>query len=290
MLNRRDVLLGLFILVFFIGFVFIVLLTLTAKSVGSFRVSQKRVAIIEIIGPIINPGPVVEKLERYMKNSSIPAIVIRLDTPGGGVAASQEIYETIIKSHNAGKKIIASMGAVAASGGYYIATACDTVVANPGTITGSIGVIVNFADFSALYQKIGIDFPVRKSGKYKDIGSSARKMTDEEKALIDSVVMDTYEQFIKAVSEGRDIELDTVRSFADGRVFTGRQAKNIGLVDELGTYQDAIDIAGNMVGLGANPPVLKEARNIWEELLIHGITKLQWLKFEQGIPHLLYMM
>ncbi|MCE5251519.1 signal peptide peptidase SppA [bacterium] len=290
MLNKRDIVLGLFILMFFLGFVLIVTIMLSSMSADGFRVAQKRVAVIEIVGPIISPASVVNKLERYMKNNNIPAVVIRLDTPGGGVAASQEIYETIIKARYAGKKIVASMGSVAASGGYYIAAACDTVVANPGTITGSIGVIVNFADFSDLYKKVGIDFPVRKSGKYKDIGSSARKMTDEEKALIDSVIMDTYDQFVTAVSEGRDIDAETVRSFADGRVFTGRQAKERGLVDVMGTYQDAIDIAGTMVGLGVNPPVLKETRTFWEDMLLHGITRLQWLKFEQGEPHLLYLM
>ena len=290
MLNKRDVWLGLFLIASIVSIVIVALLFVTIMSVDGFLISPRSVAVIEILGPIVSSMPVVEKLERYIKNDNIPAIVIRLNTPGGGVVASQEIFETVIKARYAGKKVIASMGAVAASGGYYVAAACDTVIANPGTITGSIGVIINYADFSDLYQKIGIDFPSRKSGKYKDMGSPSRKMTDEEKALLDSVVMDTHEQFVRAVSEGRDIDPDTVRSYADGRIFTGKQAKEIGFVDELGTYQDAIDIAGEMVGLGVDPPVLKEKRYFWEELLLDGITKLQKLGIEQSIPRLQYMM
>lgn len=290
MLNRRDVWIGLFLLASIAGIVIIALLAMAIMSSDGLSISKKSVAVIEIVGPIMSSMPVVEKLESYIKNDNIPVIVIRLNTPGGGVAASQEIYETVIKARHAGKKVVASMGAIAASGGYYIAAACDTVVANPGTITGSIGVIINFADFSELYKKIGIDFPSRKSGKYKDIGSPSRKMTEEEKVLLDSVVMDTYEQFVQAVSEGRDMDLATVRSHADGRIFSGRQAKEIGLVDVLGTYQDAIDIAGDMVGLGVDPPVLRPRKSIWEELLVQGITKIKQLGLEQSVPKLQYMM
>ena len=289
MLNRRDLWLGLSILVFFLVFVFLATLMLKTLSTDGFSVSQKRVAVIEIVGPIFNPMPVIQKLERYIKNDGIPVIVIRLNTPGGGIAATQEIYETVKKARHSGKTVIASMGAIAASGGYYIAAACDTVIANEGTITGSIGVIANFADFSELYQKIGIDFTARKSGKFKDMGSTSRKMTEEEKEILDSVIMDSYDQFVEAVSEGRGLELDVVRTHADGRIFTGRQALDIGLVDIMGTYQDALDLAGNLSGLGDNPPLLKERRDLWEDILFRGLVKLQWLRFENGIPSLLYI-
>ncbi|MBN1292522.1 MAG: signal peptide peptidase SppA [Candidatus Latescibacteria bacterium] len=290
MLNRRDVWLGLFLLASLAGIVVIALMVLALLSVDGISISPKSVAIIEITGPIIGSSSVVDKLDRYMKNDNVPAVVIRLNTPGGGVVASQEIYETVLKVRQTGKKVIASMDAVAASGGYYIAVACDSVVANPGTITGSIGVIINLADFSELYQKIGIDFSARKSGKFKDMGSSARKMTDEEKALLDSVVMDTYEQFVQAVSIGRNMDPDQVRPYADGRIFTGRQAKELGFVDELGTYQDAIDLAGIISGLGKNPPILKEKRDFFEDFVLGGISKIQRFVMEQSIPRLLYIM
>ena len=290
MLNRRDVWLGLFLLASLVGIVVLAVMVLALVSMDGISISSKSVAIIEINGPIIGSSAVVDKLDRYMKNDNIPAIVMRLNTPGGGVVASQEIYEAVLKVRQSGKKVIASMGTIAASGGYYIAVACDSVVANPGTITGSIGVIINLADFSELYQKIGIDFSSRKSGKYKDMGTSSRKMTEEEKALLDSVVMDTYDQFVEAVSTGRKMDPDEVKPYADGRIFTGRQAKEFGFVDELGTYQDAIDIAGTVSGLGKDPPILKEKRDFFEEYILNGFSKIQWLGLEQSVPRLLYMM
>lgn len=289
MLNKRDMWLGLFVLVVVAAVVVVALLSVLSIAVGDRVGGKKRVAVVEIIGPIVSSAALVEQLERYIENENVPVIVIRLNTPGGGVAASQEIYETVRKARRAGKIVIASMGAVAASGGYYIAAACDTILANPGTITGSIGVVANFADFSELYKKIGIDFSARKSGKFKDMGSTSRKMTDEEKALLDSVIMDTYEQFVQAVSEGRGLDVDSVRAIADGRIFTGKQALGNGLVDLLGTYRDALDLAGELSGLGKNPPVLKERRDILEDFILGGIAKLLWFRVELGIPKLLYI-
>jgi len=214
---------------------------------------------------------------------------MRLNTPGGGISATQEIYYTVIKSRLAGKIIVASMGSVAASGGYYIAAACDSIVATPGTITGSIGVIANFTEFSRLFDKLGITFNVRKSGKFKDTGSIARKMTEEEAALIDGVIMDSYEQFVEAVSEGRNLTADYVRKYADGRVFTGRQAKELGFVDILGTYQDAIDLAGDMTGLGINPPVREDIGGGFMEMILGGVAHIFKSGFEQAVPRIAYM-
>lgn len=290
MVQRRDLILGLSLLAVFFVIVIIAFLILVSVAVNGIQVSKKSVAIIEINGLIYTPKFIVEKLERYIANENLPAIVLRLNTPGGGVSATQEIYETVKKARRAGKKVIASMGAVAASGGYYIAAACDTVVATPGTITGSIGVIATFPDFSDLYQKIGISFNVRKSGKFKDTGSSSRKMTNEEKALIDELVMDTLEQFILDVSWGRKLSIDSVREIADGRVFTGRQALEVGLVDILGTYQDAVDLAGVLVGIGENPPVFKETKGIFREMFIDGITDLFSIGFGYKFPSILYIL
>ena len=253
-------------------------------------VSGKRIAIVEINGMIISPKGVVEKLERYIKNDDIPAIVIRLNTPGGGVSATQEIFETVKKARHAGKKVIASMGTVAASGGYYIAAACDTVMANPATITGSIGVIATFPNFTELYRKIGIDYNVIKSGKFKDTGSSSREMTDEERAYLDGLIMDTYEQFLLAVSQERNLSLDFIRNIAEGKIFTGRQALEQGLIDSLGTYQDAVDLAGVLVGLGENPPVLKETRGVFWEIIADGMSDIISKGFEFKFPSISYML
>jgi len=235
MIYRRDLFFGVLLLSFLCVLVIAAFLMIVSVAVDGVHVSEKRIAVIEISGAIISPKSPVEKLERYITDKNIPAIVIRLNTLGGGISATQEIYETVRKARSAGKKVIATMGTVAASGGYYIAAACDSIVATPGTITGSIGVIATIPDFSGLYQKIGINFNVIKAGKYKDIGSSSRKMTEEEKALLDSVITDHHEHFMSVVSEGRKLQLDFVRSIADGRVFTGRQALKLGLVDRLGT-------------------------------------------------------
>jgi len=289
MVNRRDMVLGLFLLVVLLGVISIALLMSTAFGTGGFRVSGDCVAIIEINGPIYDPMPVVQRLERYIKSDDVLAIVVRLNTPGGGISATQEIHDTILKARYAGKTVIASMGTVAASGGYYIAAACDSVVATPGTITGSIGVIAKFSEFSELFEKIGITFNTRKSGKFKDTGSVTRKMTKEEEALIDEVIMDTYEQFVEAVSEGRNLDPDYVRKYADGRVFTGRQAKKLGFVDMLGTYQDAIDLAGDMVGLGIDPPVLRERRGFLYDVLIDGVSRIVTGGIDFATPRIAYM-
>lgn len=290
MINRRDLILGLLVLGFFSILVISALLILASLAMNGVHVKEKSIAVIEIKGPILSPRHTVDKLEQYISNENIPAIVLRLNTPGGGISATQEIFETVKKARASGKKVIASMGAIAASGGYYIAAACDTIMATPGTITGSIGVIATFPDFSELYQKIGVNFNVVKSGKFKDTGSSSRKMTDEEKAQIDSLIMDSYEQFILAVSEGRNLNLDFVRSVSDGRVFTGRQAVKQGLVDILGTYQDAIDLAGVLVGIGENPPVVKEPKSVFREMIIDGITNFFSIIPGLNFPQILYIL
>jgi len=290
MIHRRDAILGILMLGALFLMALFVLAVVSSDRHGGVRVAKRSVAVVEISGIILNPKPVVDKLERYIENERIPVIVLRLNTPGGSVAPTQEIYSTVLKARAKGKKVVGSMGAVAASGGYYIAAACDTVVANPATITGSIGVIADFAEFSGLLKKLGVDVTVVKSGKYKDIGSFSRQMTEEEKALITGVVMDTYEQFVEAVSKGRRMDLETVRKYADGRIFTGRQAKELGFVDVLGTYQDAVDLAGRMAGIGANPPVVREERERFWDLIVKGMSSLSSLGLEWSLPRFSYLM
>ena len=290
MVNRRDIIIGISLVGALLVVVLFVMALISAMTLQEIHVSKKSVAIIEITGAIISPSSVVERLERYIRNDNIPAIVLRLNTPGGGVAPTQEIYDTVLKARQKGKKIIGSMGTVAASGGYYIASACDSIMANPGTITGSIGVIADFAEFSNLLKKLGIDITVVKSGKYKDMGSISRPMSEEEKELISGVIMDTYDQFVQAVSKGRRMDVETVKKYADGRIFTGRQAKNLGLVDKLGTFQDAIDMAGRITGIGANPPVVKEEKELLWNMITKGMSNIFFKGMEFSMPHVSYLM
>lgn len=206
------------------------------------------IGVVEIENVITSSKDVVRDLKKFGEDPSIKAVLIRVDSPGGGVAASQEIYEQV-KKVKAKKKVVVSMGAVAASGGYYVSLPADIIVANPGTITGSIGVIMEFPVLKDLLDKIGIEFEVIKSREHKDIGSPFRKMSKKEKGLLHDVVMDVYEQFVEATAQARDLSEDSVLKFADGRILTGRQAKEAGLVDTLGSFEDAVKIAGDLVGI-----------------------------------------
>ena len=222
---------------------------------------EDRIALIRIEGVILDAQETVGELKRFSENPSVKAIVLRIDSPGGGVVPSQEIYDAVRRVRSkSNKAVIASMGSVAASGGYYIAAATDRIVANPGTLTGSIGVIMEMANFEGLLQKIGVEGVVVKSGKYKDVGSPLRKMSDEERGLLQTVMDDVHKQFMEAVAEGRALELTEVQALADGRIFTGRQAKDAKLVDELGNLEDAIQLAADVVGIEGEPKVVEQRR------------------------------
>lgn len=195
-------------------------------------------------------------LEKARKDDNIKAVVLRINSPGGSAAASDEIYQEVLRVKKE-KPVYASMGDVAASGGYYIAAACTKIYANSATATGSIGVIMESPDMSGLYKKLGIQMQVVKSGKYKDMGNPARAMTADERQLIQGMIMDTYEQFVAAVSAGRGMPTDKVKAIATGRVYTGRQALNLGLVDELGGLRDTILAAAKAGGISGEPKVDK---------------------------------
>ncbi len=212
------------------------------------KAGGEKVGIIELKGFIADSKGAIEKIKYFREDDSIKAIVLRIDSPGGSVGPSQEIFREIRKTV-AIKKVVASMGAVAASGGYYAAAAADGIVANPGTITGSIGVIVGFTNLQELFQKIGLVPVVVKSGEYKDIGSPVRKMKEEEKKILQNFVNKIHRQFVMAIVEGRDIDQGKVESLADGRIFTGEEAKDLGLVDRLGNLDDAVEWAGRMAGI-----------------------------------------
>lgn len=216
-----------------------------------------RLALIRIEGPIVDSKATIDELKEYTKDKSIKAIVLRIDSPGGAVAPSQEIYEEVKKAV-AKKKVIVSMGSVAASGGYYISAPATRIIANPGTLTGSIGVIMEIPNLEGLMNKIGIKTEVIKSGRHKDIASAFRTMGKEERGILQGVMDNVHEQFMKAVSEGRKLRIEEVRKIADGRIFTGEQAKTYGLVDELGTLEDAIKTAATLAGLREEPEVISK--------------------------------
>jgi protease-4 len=219
------------------------------------------VAIVRIEGPIMDSSQAVEELQAFAEDPLVKAIVVRIDSPGGGVAPSQEIYNAVKRvrrEHN--KTVVASMGTVAASGGYYIAVGTDRILANPGTLTGSIGVIMQTANFQELLEKIGVKSVVVKTGKFKDLGSPFRPMVEEERLLLQSVMNDTLSQFIEAVADGRSMDAAEVEQLADGRVFTGRQAKSVLLIDEIGDLHDAIKLAGELGGIEGTPRVLETTK------------------------------
>jgi protease-4 len=293
--KKSDVIIGVVIV---ISFLIIAILTLTAfigfmgEDSSLWAGGGKRVAIVEIHGVIDNSTDVIRQIRKYGQDSSIPALVIDIDSPGGAAASSQEIYEEINKIREKGKKVVASMGTVGASGGYYVACAADTIVANPATLTGSIGVIFQFPVAEELLKRIGIKYEVVKSGEKKDMGSWARSMTPKERESLQSVVDDTYDQFVEAVSTGRRMERDKVQAIADGSIFTGRQAKDLGLVDQLGDLQDAIKVAGEMVGIEEFPKTVKEIKRkiTWFDLLTQKASELLNLnEGRQWMPRLDYI-
>ncbi len=242
-------------------FIFIAAYAITV-GLGNFSFSVgEKIAVVKIEGVILDSKDIIEELREHRRNKGVKAILLRIDSPGGAVAPSQEIYNEVLKIRDEGKKkIVTSMGSVAASGGYYIASASDKIVANPGSVTGSIGVILELANISGLMKKVGVESVVIKSGKFKDVGSLFRTMTPEERDLLQGVIDDTYDQFVEAVSEGRGINKEDLVPIADGRVFTGRQAKKLGLVDELGSFQDSIKITADLAGIKGEPGLIEKKK------------------------------
>lgn len=213
-----------------------------------------KVGVVEVEGVIAVSDAIVEALKEFERTPAVKAVVVRVESPGGGVAPSQEIYDAILRLRKV-KPVIASFGGVAASGGYYIGAACDAIVANPGTITGSIGVIMELGNVEGLLEKLGIAPQVLKSGDYKDMGSPVRPLTAEERRLFQTMIDSVHTQFIDAVARGREMDAGRVRELADGRIYSGEQALEAGLVDVLGGLADAIVLAGERGGIEGEPRV-----------------------------------
>jgi protease-4 len=265
----------------FLGCFALVLGLLFFGEPGSPGFGGNRVAIVEVEGLIVDAARVVQTLERHAEDPAVRAIVVRIQSPGGVVGPTQEIHDAILRVRDQGKPVVASMGSVAASGGYYLAAAATRIVANPGTLTGSIGVIMQLAEVEGLLRKVGVRFEVIKSGRFKDAGSFARPMTPEERSVLQAVLDDMHDQFIGAVADGRRLPKDRVRALADGRVYSGRMARELGLVDGLGGLDEAIRIAGELGGITGKPRVIRPRRDwrMWGLLdLIGGRAALDWLR------------
>lgn len=271
-MKKRDVIIGISILIVFIGVIVSVTVfrEVSKDSEDLTSVKSPRVGVIEIEGPIRDSKATVDWIEKLRKNINIKSVVVHINSPGGAVAPSQEIYSALLRLKKAGKPVVASMSSVAASGGYYIAIASDSIVANAGTITGSIGVILSFPIYNKLADKIGVKMEVIKSGKLKDVGNPFRELNTEERAYLQSSIDDTYDQFVGAVAEQRGLSIDSTRKLADGRIYTGRQAKSVGLIDVIGTYHDAIRLAGRLGGISGEPRIFekKKKTNLLRELLL----------------------
>ena len=245
-------------LIFMVFLLFGFFYTMRSESDGISGFGDK-VAIINLFGVIESSSDIVRQLDKWSHDGRVKAIVMHIDSPGGGVAASQEIYEKILKVRKESKKpVVADMASVCASGGYYVACAADRLVANPGTITGSIGVIFEWPVAEKMLDKVGLKFETIKSGKRKDVGSPWREATDLDKTMLQSVVDDTYEQFVDVLVTNRNLSRDDVLAMADGSIFSGKQAQEKGLVDSLGTFDDAVDLAGELAGIGKNPDRIRE--------------------------------
>lgn len=290
-MKKHPILTAIIILV-----VIAALMSLIVTALGGFSGRTggipfaSKVGVIPIVGEIRDSTQTLKNLKAFAEDSSIKAIIIRVDSPGGGVGASQEIYREIMRTREI-KKVIVSLGGVAASGGFYIASAGDKIVANPGTITGSIGVIMEYVQFSDLAEKIGFSLEVVKSGEFKDIGSPHRELTERDKKVLKEVIDDIQNQFVEAVAEGRNLPTEKVKEIADGRVFTGAMAKKWGLVDELGNFEDSVNLAKELAEIEGEVslvyPKIKKIRLL--DLLIgelsEAITRVLSERMERKIEY-----
>jgi protease IV len=222
--------------------------------------SSRKVGLVEISDVIYSSEDYVKQLRDMREDDAVAGVILRVDSPGGAVAPSQEVFEEVMKFRDINKPLVVSMGNLAASGGYYIASPAFKIFANPGSVTGSIGAIMSFPHYYKLLNKIGVDVEVIKAGELKDVGSPHRESTPREKAYLQAMLNDIHLQFIEDVSRARSIEIDSLRPIADGRIFTGRQALQAGLVDTLGSYEDALSYLKEYCGLSDKTGVIEKRR------------------------------
>ena len=239
----------------------LLLYVLQDEGDSDFSFSSNKIGVIELSGVIFDSKSWIEQLQRFANNSSIKAIILRIDSPGGGVAASQEVYNEVLRVRREKKKIIvSSIGSVGASGAYYIACGTDKIVANAASITGSIGVIAEWVNYGNLLAWAKLKDVTFKTGEFKDTGSPTRELTEREKAYFQGLIDDMYVDFVEAVAAGRRMDVEAVRALADGRVFTGRDAREKKLIDEIGNFQDAVDLTASLAGITGKPSLLRATR------------------------------
>ncbi|MEW6518911.1 MAG: signal peptide peptidase SppA [Thermodesulfobacteriota bacterium] len=259
--QRHPLLTGFFILgvlLMFFGFgitFFVVSMGRQAGKSHFLVTDNETVGIIQLKGLITDADKILDQLLQFRQLKSVKAVVVRIDSPGGAVGASQEIFSEIARLNKV-KPVVASMGSVAASGGYYAALGAGKIVASPGTLTGSMGVIFKFPNLEKIFQKIGYKDEVIKSGELKDIGSPSRPLTAEERSLLQGLLDEVHEQFIRDIAQSRNLPAEDVRKVADGRIFSGETAKNLGLIDQLGNFNDAVSLAASLAGMESETPTL----------------------------------
>ena len=260
-MRRRLTILAAAVLVYLgVAGLFVISVGGLSRGEGGPALFGPRVAIVELEGVILEVDDIVRELKAHRDNPTVKAVVLRVNSPGGVVAPTQELHDAVVRLRQAGKPVVASLGSVAASGGYYVAVACDQIYANPGTLTGSIGVIMQLANLEQLFKKVGVDYVVVKAGQFKDIGNVARAMTPDERRVMQALLDDVHGQFIGAVVAGRKLPREDVARFADGRVFSGVQAKDLHMVDALGGLEDAVLAAAKLAGIPTPPSVIRPRR------------------------------
>lgn len=263
MARTRDIVIGVIIVGTFLAATLFVVFMFWGMSdglsgSGGFGSFGDRIGVIELYGVIEeqNGRRIIEDLDKYAENSRIKAIILHINSGGGGSAISEEIYDAVVRA-SAEKPVVASVASVAASGGYMVACGADRIIANSSSLTGSIGVIMQYYTYPGLLEKIGVETETIKSGQLKDVGTPSRRMTKEEELMLRSVVMDSYEQFVQIVANGRDMTSDEVYPFADGSIFTGLQAYNLGLIDTLGGFKEAVELAAELAGIEGEPDIVR---------------------------------
>ncbi len=256
----------------FVGCVLLVFVFLLVRG-DVFSLKREKIGVLEIKGVIESSEEVLKELKAFEEDYAIKAVLLRIDSPGGSVGASQEIWKEVLRIREK-KPVVASLGNVAASGAYYVACAANKILANPGTLTGSIGVVMYFTDLEELMRKIGIKTHVIKSGSYKDTGSPFRGLTPQEKELLQGLLNEVHEQFVKAVSQSRNLPIEKVKEIADGRLLSGEEAFRLKLVDELGGFEDALRVAKELGGIKGEPELVYPKRKVsLLRLLLEGFGK-----------------
>ena len=281
--RRRTVVVAALAIYLAVAALFVAALSVTLAP-GGGPLFGARIALVELDGPIIDVDELVRELRAHRDNPLVKAVVIRINSPGGVVAPTQELHAALTRLRESGKPVVAPLGAVAASGGYYVAVAADKIYANPGTLTGSIGVIMRLANLDGLMKKVGVDFVVVKAGRFKDIGNFARSMTTEERGILEAMLQDVHAQFINAVAAGRKLDRAQVLAFADGRIVSGVQAKALNMVDALGGLEEALDGAAMLAGLSTPPKVIGPRRRLSiMELLRNHLDLGAWTSLPPGL-------